>query len=297
MGASSGSDRTPVGIVIRTLNESALIGTCLEALSRQTGSFELDVLVVDSGSTDGTVEIARTHGARVLELPPSSFDYSKALNVGIEDVRGDLIVLLSAHAIPIGADWLARMTRWFDDPRVAGVGSRQVPWPDAPWTEVVRLAEQFGEESRTSANGEVVFSNAASVIRRDAWVDQRFELPAAEDADWARKVCARGWTIVYEASVAVHHSHHESPRAQALRLIDINRVLDRDRTGRTLLRTLREALGLVVRDTRRIIALEGPTAGKKLSHIAALLQLAWFYVLDFSRSGTTAERRGAGSSS
>ena len=298
MGPEGSDDRTTVGVVIRALNESALIGTCLEVLRAQVGAFEVDVLVVDSGSTDATVEIARSHGARVLELPPADFDYSSTLNLGIEEVDGDLVVVLSAHAIPIGCDWLARTTRWFDDPRVAGVASRQVPWPDAPWMEVHRLGEQFGETTCTSADGhDVVFSNAASVIRRAAWHEHRFLLPAAEDADWAERVVSEGWTIVYEAGVAVHHSHRESPRAQALRMIDINRVLDRDRTRRTRARTVREAAGLVVRDTRTILALDGTTTGRKLSHIADVLRLAWYYVVDFSRTGSTAERRGAGSAS
>ena len=75
-----------IGVVIRTLNESELIGRCLETLHGQQGGFELDVLVVDSGSTDSTLEIARDRGARILELAPTEFDYSKALNVGIEQV-------------------------------------------------------------------------------------------------------------------------------------------------------------------------------------------------------------------
>ena len=67
---------TTIGVVIRTLNEAELIGTCLATLERQRSRFTLDVLVVDSGSTDATLEIARSCGARVLELPPGEFDYS-----------------------------------------------------------------------------------------------------------------------------------------------------------------------------------------------------------------------------
>ena len=91
-----------LGVVIRTLNEAALIGTCLEALRRQRSGFELDILVVDSGSTDATLEIVRSHGVRTHELPPGDFDYSSSLNVGIEAVAGELVVILSAHAVPVG---------------------------------------------------------------------------------------------------------------------------------------------------------------------------------------------------
>jgi glycosyltransferase involved in cell wall biosynthesis len=285
-----------IGIVIRTLNESELIGRCLETLRRQHGTFDLDILVVDSGSTDSTVEIARSYDARIVELRPGEFDYSKALNAGIEQVRGDLVVILSAHAIPIGEDWLQKMTAPFEDPRVAGVASRQVPWPDAPWQEVHRLRHQFGESACVYSHGsarQIVFSNAASSIRRRVWRDQPFKLAAAEDHEWARRIVAAGWTIVYEPAAAVFHSHHENARAQALRMIDINRVLDQDRGGRTRRRTLREAAGMLVRDSRKVAALDEPIR-RKLAYLTELVRMVCYYVIDFSRLGTTAERRRAG---
>ncbi len=89
-----------IGIVIRTLNESELIARCLDALRGQDGAFDLDILVVDSGSTDETLEIAKLT-VRGTSSSSLEFDYSTALNTGIEDVRGDVIVSLSAHAIPL----------------------------------------------------------------------------------------------------------------------------------------------------------------------------------------------------
>jgi GT2 family glycosyltransferase len=290
-GAEPAPTRKSVGVVVRTLNESELIGTCLETLQRQQGSFDLDVLVVDSESTDETVEIAKAHGARVVSLPSNEFDYSKALNVGIERVRGDLVVSLSAHAIPLDEQWLERMTAPFDDPHVAGVSCRQVPWPDAPWREVHRLRHQFGEArriySQEDADG-LLFSNAASSIRRSVWADEPFTLPAAEDLDWAERVVSEGWTVVYEPKAAVYHSHDEPARAQARRLIDVNRVADE--APRTRRQTLREAVGLLFRDSRTILASDEPLR-RKLVDLSELARVAWYYVVDFSQSGTTAERR------
>jgi glycosyltransferase involved in cell wall biosynthesis len=293
------TESTVVGVVIRTLNESELLGACLTTLRNQQGAFELDVLVVDSGSTDATIEIARSHGARVLEVSPADFDYSTALNAGLQQIRGELAVVLSAHAIPVESDWLVRMTEPFTDPRVAGVACRQVPWPDAPWQEVHRLRHQFPQTSvafQGMADG-VVFSNAASAIRLAAWRDEPFTLPAAEDVEWAQRMVARGWTVVYTAAAAVRHSHSESPRAQALRMIDLHRVLDSGRPPRSPWRTVREACGFVVRDGRKIVSLDDRTARRKVVHLVELLRMAWYYVVDFSRSGSTAERRRAGSAS
>ena len=282
-----------IGVVIRTLDESELIGTCLKALRGQRGAFELDILVVDSGSTDSTVEIARAHDARIVNLQPGAFDYSKALNVGIDEAHGELVVCISAHAIPLDDRWLERMTAPFEDPHVAGVAGRQVPWPDAPWQEVHRLAHQFGELEQTysqRSNGDIVFSNAASVIRRGVWREHPFTLPVAEDLDWAQRVIAAGWTVVYEPGASVYHSHFESPRAQALRMIDINRLRDADATRRSRFRTVREAAGMLFRDGTKILGLDEPVR-RKLVYLADLVRMACYYVVDFSRAGTTAERR------
>ena len=289
------SDASTIGIVIRTLNESELIGRCLDTLRRQRCPLELDIVVVDSGSTDATREIARSHGARIIELPPDEFDYSRALNVGIEEARGDVVVSLSAHAIPLDDQWLDRMTVHFSEPRVAGVASGQVPWPDASWREARRLRDEFGGSGAVYVAGNadgIVFSNAASSIRRSAWRDEPFTLPAVEDLEWARRVVAAGWSIVYEPQAAVYHSHRESPRALARRLIDISRAHDADAAPRTRRRTAREAAGLVVRDSRSILALHEPLR-RKLGYLTDLMQTACYYVVDFSRPGTTAERRQA----
>ena len=282
-----------IGVVIRTLNESALIGRCLEMLDEQRGGFDLDVLVVDSGSTDATRQIARDHGARVVELPPTQFDYSKALNLGIEEVSGELIVILSAHAVPVDAHMLEKLVAPLDTPTVSGVAARQVPWPDAPWQEVHRLRHQFGTTRREYAlddNADIVFSNACSCIRRSVWAAEPFTLPAVEDLEWAERVVAAGWTIVYEPEATVYHSHDEGPRARAQRLIDMNRVADGGTRRRLARRTAREAAGLVVRDSRTVLSLDEPLR-RKPGYVVDVLRVAWFYLLDFSRGGTTAERR------
>jgi rhamnosyltransferase len=281
-----------IGVVIRTLDEAELIGRCLETLAGQRGGHELDVLVVDSGSTDTTVDIAEAHGARVIHMAPADFDYSKALNLGIENVSGDLVVLLSAHAIPLDDEWLERMTAPFADPEVAGVSSGQVAWPGAPWWEVARVQAMFGDERRVYTAGDtesMVFSNAASCIRRSVWRDAQFTLPAAEDLDWAQRAVAAGLKVVYEPAAEVYHSHDEPPRAQARRMIDINRAATGG-AARTRARTLREAAGLLYRNLQKIARLDEPLR-RKVAYVAELVQMVWFYVIDFTQAGSTAERR------
>jgi glycosyltransferase involved in cell wall biosynthesis len=282
-----------IGVVIRTLNEEALLGTCLETLAKQDTPYDLDILVVDSGSTDATLEIARAHGVRVHAIAPEDFDYSKALNLGIERVAGDLVLILSAHAIPVDGQWVARMTAPFADRKVAGVAARQLPWPGAPWREVLRLGRDFGDADRvfTAANaGEILFSNAVSCIRREVWLHEPFTLPATEDLEWAQRVVRAGWSVAYAAGAPAYHSHDEGPREMARRLIDVNVVESPDRRRG---KTLREAARLLYKDAGRILRLDEP-ARRKLAHLTELLQMVSFYVLDFSRAGSIAEHRRGG---
>lgn len=296
MGSDAAHGAAPdatIGVVIRTLDESELIGTCLQMLRRQRGAHRLDILVVDSGSTDETVAIARSHGARTLEIAPAEFHYSRTLNLGISEVAGELVVVLSAHAVPLDEDWLRTITAPFADPRVAGVASRQVPWPNAPFREVHRLAETFGDaplsHTGTGANP-VPFSNAASAIRRSVWSREPFTLAAAEDVEWAARVAAAGWTVAYEPRASVHHSHDETPRALARRLIDLNRGGTLAIEGRGLRHTLREAATYLKRDLRLIVGLDEPLR-RRLAHARDLVRMVFFYVIDFSRVGSTAELR------
>ena len=283
----------PVGVVIRTLNEAGHMAQCLDVLRGQRGGHELDVLVVDSGSSDGTVQIARDHGARVLEIPPAEFHYSRTLNLGIEQVGGDVVLALSAHAIPVDDGWVEAMTAPFADPQVAGVASRQVPWPGAPFREAFRLAETFGTTPHTYGTGEsdVLFSNAASAIRRSVWRDEPFTLAAAEDLEWAARVVGLGWKIVYEPAACVFHSHDESPRALARRLIDLNR-------GGTLAVADRRLHHTLARG--RDVPLPGPADDRPARRAAAARSFAtwatrwrWpaYYLVDFSKTGSTAEHR------
>lgn len=293
MSSQAPLDAASVGVVIRTLNESELLGTCLESLRRQRGGFDLDIVVVDSGSIDSTLEIAKLHRARILEVPPEDFDYGTALNLGFDEVVGEIVVVLSAHAIPTDDNWLQTMVAPFDDPKVAGVSSRQLPWPNASWKEVHRLHAQFGE-TRQLYNArnpdEPTFSNAASAIRFTVWRQHPFiSTWAAEDMEWARRVIDLGWTIVYEPRASVLHSHDEDPRSQARRWIDIRRAQD-GCEQRSLLGRARDAGGLVYRDVRSILALDVPPR-RKSGYVHAVLSTAYHYVVEYNRAGSTAERR------
>jgi glycosyltransferase involved in cell wall biosynthesis len=283
--------RPEVSVVIRTLDEEALIGRCLETLRSQPRGEELDIVVVDSGSRDATLEIAKRFSTRILKIQPESFDYSKALNMGIAAAGGQLIISLSAHAIPREPDWVERMIAPFADDNVAAVGCRQVPWPNAHWRERLRIASMFPDVPRVFAakhTGTIVFSNVASCFRRSLWERFPFTLPAVEDLDWAQRVVAAGWKVVYEPSASVYHSHDESASRQARRLIDIFRAHDlTERRRRTLALTAWQAGGLFYRDLKAILGLDEPRLSK-LRYVLTSLRVAWRFLVEFGGRQTPA---------
>jgi glycosyltransferase involved in cell wall biosynthesis/SAM-dependent methyltransferase len=207
--------KTPdVSIIIRTRNEQAWVGRTLEAIFRQRhDSFE--VVIVDSGSTDRTLDIVREHPVRLVRLDPEDFTYGRALNVGIRESRGRVFASLSAHAIPLDRQWLKNITAPFDDPGVAGVAGKALPHPDCNPFDRRGLLRRFGtERSYLHHDSEITFSNANSAVRRSIWEKEPFdeELPYSEDVKWSRKMMTEGWRFVYEPTAAVYHSHNESSR-------------------------------------------------------------------------------------
>jgi rhamnosyltransferase len=271
-----------ISVVVRTYNESAFLGRLIDVLAQQTDlAGQPQITVVDSGSTDATVRIARSRGVNLIEIPKADFHYSKALNLGIQKSVGDLLVILSAHSIPSAPNWLSVMLSHFRDERTAGVFSRQLAWPDAYWREVVRIKTMFGDSSRTFDSavitGDVPFSNAASCIRRSVWEQRPFILPAAEDIEWATWAVGAGYRIVYEAGASVYHSHDETSRQAARRLIELEKAADiRLSRARGPMLTTRQAGGAVLRDIAEIRRHTPVTAGRLGLVWDSILRSYWF---------------------
>lgn len=215
-----------VSVVVLTLNAGLLFEDLLARLAEQEGDFEREVVVVDSGSTDGTVELARRHGARVHGISKEEFDHGATRNLGVSLARGEYVALTVQDAVPLDARWLAAMVEDLErDGSVAGVYGRQVPRPTGgPLARAVTNSistadpgrrEQFAgspegyrslppEERRRLAT----FDNVNSCVRRSVWERFPFEATSfGEDLRWGAAVVAAGHKLVYEPGSAVVHSH------------------------------------------------------------------------------------------
>jgi rhamnosyltransferase len=213
-----------VSIVIRTKNEAEHLGSVLEAIAGQEHPC-LEVIVVDSGSTDSTLQIAERFRTRIIGIEPQSFTYGYALNVGVAASQSELVAFLSGHSPPSDERWLGYLTDALSDERIAGCYGRQVALPGAHAWERLNLERHFGDRPRVQVD-DSFFSNANAAIRRDVWerIPFREDLPGSEDHAWAAAAQAAGYHIVYEPRAAVRHSHNEGLR-------ELHRRSARERAG------------------------------------------------------------------
>jgi glycosyltransferase involved in cell wall biosynthesis len=197
-------------IVIRARNEGAALGRLLDGIGLQDFD-DVEVLLVDSGSTDDTRAIATAAGCRVIDLAPERFTYGRALNVGCEAARSRACVVISAHCVPVNDRWLSRLLEPLRDAAVAGSYGKQLPLAGTLPYEQRNLLTGFPFGSRRQTS-HAFFHNANAALRREVWERTPFDetLPGLEDRDWARRVLAAGWQLVYEPLAMVYHQHTET---------------------------------------------------------------------------------------
>jgi rhamnosyltransferase len=187
-------------VVIRVRDEAAALRRLLGILRDQTAPHE--VIVVDSGSRDGSPEVAREAGARVEAIAP--FTFGGALNLGARAATADVVVALSAHAFPRDGAWLERMAAALDDPGVACAFGPERDWAGAPL-----LAPLRQDAALAAAHPLWGYSNGAGAFRRALWAQRPFreDLPGSEDREWALWALRAGDVCLLDPALAVDHDH------------------------------------------------------------------------------------------
>jgi rhamnosyltransferase len=200
-------------VVIRVRDEARALQRLLALLAGQTAAHE--VVVVDSGSRDGSPDAARAAGARVIEIPARAFTFGRALNLGAAACGAEVVVALSAHAFPRDAGWLERMAAALDDPGVACAFGPVRDWAGRPLAApVLQDAALAGEHPQWG------YSNGAGAFRASLWRERGFreDLPGCEDREWALWALGRGHVCLLDPGLAVDHDHsRDSLRASFAR--------------------------------------------------------------------------------
>jgi len=204
-----------VTIILRSYNEGWALHETLAALQGQNYR-NWELVVIDSGSTDGSVEmIQQAHPAQFKQITPPEYNPSRVMNWGMKVARSEFGIFLNADATPQGNDWLEGLVRPLMDPRTAAVFGRQIPRPDCQAVFACDYERCFGE-NRESARWDHFFSMVSSGLRKDIWSLRGFEekLQYAEDDEYTRWARGQGYRVVYCPRSVVMHSHnYTAPQA------------------------------------------------------------------------------------
>jgi glycosyltransferase involved in cell wall biosynthesis/GT2 family glycosyltransferase len=233
-------------VVTLVKNGAPYLRDLMESLNGQELEGGLEVLAVDSGSTDGSLAILEAHGARVLRVPPDSFDHGGTRNLAASEARGAVVVFLSQDAVPAGTSFVHTLVETLEaDPRLAGAFARQVPrsgadpltrrdlaaWvAAAPAARVVFLPETSALEALSPLERHrlLAFDDVASAVRREVLLAHPFARTRfGEDVEWAQRVLRQGFGIGYVPSAVVVHSHARTARGLFRRNYLGHRVLQR----------------------------------------------------------------------
>jgi len=198
-----------ISLVIRCLNEGKHIGRLLSGVMQQSVE-DVELIVVDSGSTDDTLSIVAEYPVKLLTIAPEDFSFGRSLNLGCQAATKDIIAIASAHVYPTYKDWLERLINPFSDPEIALVYGKQKGNETSKYSERQVLAHWFPDT--TNLNQDSPFcNNANSAVRRSLWQQWNYDesLTGLEDTAWAKHAMELGHKIAYVAEAEVAHVHNE----------------------------------------------------------------------------------------
>jgi glycosyltransferase involved in cell wall biosynthesis len=199
-----------VSIIVRAYNEEEHFEKLLLGIQAQRRKPD-EIVLVDSGSTDSTVEIGHRYGCRVVPIDKHEFTFGRALNRGCEAAIGDVCVFVSAHVYPLYNDWLEKLIAPFEDDRVVLTYGRQRGGDVNKFSEGQIFARWFPPHS-TFPQTSYFCNNANAAIRRSTWESVPYDemLTGLEDLAWAKAAQARGGLIAYLAEAEIVHLHDET---------------------------------------------------------------------------------------
>jgi rhamnosyltransferase len=229
-----------VSIIILTKNAGDRFRELLNRIFSQETGYSYEVLMIDSGSSDNTLDIAEEFPVKTTGIAPEEFHHGRTRNLGARLSGGDFLVYITQDALPLGNDWLQVLVDNFKEPEVAMVCGRQIAW------DTVKPPERFFYDYNFPPfkvkvtpgapdyyHDNIFISNVNSAIRKDVWQKFGFseKVIIAEDKEFARRVLSAGRSIVYEPGAAVHHAHDFSLRQVFQRSVDYGVALSQSAGG------------------------------------------------------------------
>lgn len=203
-------NKNSCSVLIRCFNEEKFIGKLLTGIMKQTIK-DVEIIIVDSGSTDATLSVASQFPVKTLSIQSEDFSFGRALNIGCRAASNEVIVLASAHVYPIYNDWLELMINPFQKNEVGLVYGKQRGNNLTKYSELQVFKKWFPNSNQSSENN-LFCNNANAAIRKSIWdkVNYDEELTGLEDLDWAKKISKKGYKIIYAKDAGIIHVHEET---------------------------------------------------------------------------------------
>jgi len=206
-------------VIIRTYNEEKHLDELLtRVFEQEQKSCDMEVVIVDSGSTDRTLEIAKSHNCRITHIAQSDFTFGRSLNYGCKFARGEYFICISGHCIPTNKQWLDELVKPLINGSAAYVYGRQQAFGATKFSEKSHFDKWFPDYSKIPQKG-FFCNNANSALTRAMWEKHSFneDLTGLEDMFLAKQIVAEGGQIAYISQASVYHIHEENWRQVKLR--------------------------------------------------------------------------------
>ncbi|HRI87436.1 MAG TPA: glycosyltransferase family 2 protein [Candidatus Hydrogenedentes bacterium] len=214
MGSGDGVD---VSITLLTRNAGPLLARVLRAIRSQETQRSVEIVAVDSGSSDGTLAVLAQFDVNVAQISADSFDFGLTRDHVFEMARGEIVIALSQDAVPAHPGWLEALVAPLAEPSVAASCGRSIPDPERDMPQFIWERNgyfYFTREMRAffKKYGRGL-SNANAAIRRSVWERLRFgRQPIGEDFRFQTKLNAEGLQIAFpDGAETLHHHAYTLP--------------------------------------------------------------------------------------
>ncbi len=228
----SSSAKATVSVVIPVKNAGSDLRHSLTRLTNQQGIADMEIIIVDSGSTDQSLAIAEEFGTTIVRMPPHEFSHAEARNIGAEQATGDYILFTVQDALPPSDSWLVNLLKTLQQENVAAISCMETPRDDADlfykanaWQysrfmavdNHDRIMRQPDEQNYLTLRKNSALSNIACLISRDTFLQYKFRGEYAEDLDLGLRLIRDGHQLALLGSTRIIHSHNRPPYAHLKR--------------------------------------------------------------------------------
>ena len=215
-----------VSVIVPTLNAANDFVTFLPVFKNQKGLQHVEIVVVDSGSADNTVELAKKFGAKTIRIPPKAFSHSYARNLGAEHASGNYFLFITQDALPTSESWLHEMLSALKKSEAVAVSCAEFPREDvdlfyriSSWhhhrvmefDKVDRLLSMPDVEDYLTLRKNAQLSDTACLISGDLFMKYKFRNDYAEDLDLGLRLIRDGYKLAFLCSTKIIHSHNRFP--------------------------------------------------------------------------------------